>query len=150
MRLKRQAILLAGALSAVVAGNADAYICYLLLNPSNVVIYRATLPPVDMSARGAAERDALRQRGEYLLIIDTNDCAPEGAALGSADKGTLADYVSGIKPVLASGEGGGTPRAMPASAAAPGGAGGAPAGNAPPGAGGTAPATAPRAPARGN
>jgi len=148
MRLERHAILLAGALSAFVAGNADAYICYLLLNPQNIVTYRSTMPPVDMSAQGAAEREALRQRGEYLLIITTDDCAPEGAALGSSDRGTLADFVSGIRPVLAAGEQGGTPRAMPAGNAAPAPAGPATGGTGA-GAAGAGPGAAPRGPARG-
>ena len=75
-------IALAGAFCAVAAGVAAASTCYVVLDAKDAVVYRASMPPVDMSDRGAAAREALRQRGEYLLFIETEQCVPFGYERG--------------------------------------------------------------------
>ena len=96
------AIALAGVASALFAGAADAFTCYLVLDAKDNVVYRDAMSPVDLSERGAAERAALRQRGEYLLIIDTERCVPLAYQVGSAGsgKGSLEDFYSGIPSVI--------------------------------------------------
>jgi hypothetical protein len=48
--------------------------CYTVFDRGENVIYRESLPPVDMSAAGAAEREAMRKRGEYLMFVETDRC----------------------------------------------------------------------------
>jgi hypothetical protein len=102
MRVPTLSTALAVALLALPAPPARAYWCYLLLDAKNAVIYRDTLPPVDMSRRGKAAREALRDRGDLLLIMQTNDCAPEGSALGPTDQSTsaVAAFVDRARPVM--------------------------------------------------
>ena len=71
-------IVLAGAVITMAAGAADASNCYVILDAKETIVYRASMPPVDMSDRGAAAREALRQRGNYLLFMDTEQCVPMG------------------------------------------------------------------------
>ena len=78
MHQLRASIALAGAALAVAASAADATTCYVILDAKETIVYRAPMPPVDMSDRGAAARDALRQRGNYLLFMDTERCVPIG------------------------------------------------------------------------
>jgi len=75
-------ITLVGAALAVAAGVATASTCYVILDAKETIVYRASVPPVDMSDRGASARDALRQRGNYLLFMDTDRCTPIGFESG--------------------------------------------------------------------
>ena len=77
-QLRIPIIALAGAALTVAAGVATASTCYVILDAKETVVYRASTPPVDMSDRGAAAREALRQRGNYLLFMETQQCAPIG------------------------------------------------------------------------
>ena len=76
-------IAVAAALAAT-AGAADAYTCYLVLDAKDVLVYRHVIPPVDLSARGAAAREALRAKGQLLMIIETDRCIPLGFDSGWA------------------------------------------------------------------
>ena len=61
--------------SCVVAATpAHALICYVVYNRSENIVYQDTYPPVDMSAAGAAQRDAMRARGEHLTFGDVRQC----------------------------------------------------------------------------
>jgi len=82
--LRDSIIALTGAVLAVAACAAEASNCYVILDAKETIVYRASTPPVDMSARGAAARDALRQRGNYLLFMDTEQCVPIGTNSGEA------------------------------------------------------------------
>jgi len=42
--------------------------CYLIVDRSNEVVYQGLTSPVDLSAEGKATRDALRARGEHLIV----------------------------------------------------------------------------------
>ena len=102
MRYPWHAILAAAALAAV-QGSAQAT-CYFVLDRNDNTIYRGTQPPVDMSDRGAAERDAMRSRGEYLLYVETDACAPLQFVTGPNAPGTLSvdAIVAGIPSMTTS------------------------------------------------
>ena len=75
---------LAAALAAAAAfpGAANAIMCYTVIDRSDNALYQDTQPPMDLSEQGAAERNAMRARGEYLTISDSDRCplvtAPPG------------------------------------------------------------------------
>jgi hypothetical protein len=64
----------AGAAVILLAGTAAARTCYTLLDHNDNVVYRDTFSPVDLSDQGEAARAQLRQRGEYLLISEDEQC----------------------------------------------------------------------------
>lgn len=88
MRLSIFGYLLAAAALAL-PGVAAGYTCYLVYDRNDSTIYRDMLPPVDMSVRGTAAREALRNRGELLLIIETDRCAPISFVTGPGGSGAL-------------------------------------------------------------
>jgi hypothetical protein len=115
MRVPSFPVMLAGVALALPAGVADAYTCYMLLDAKDSIVYQDTIPPVDMSEQGMAARDALRQLGNYLLIVELDHCLPQSAAPGSAgaSPATPADYVRGVRPVLVSTGATGVPAGPP-------------------------------------
>jgi hypothetical protein len=83
-------------------GQALAATCYFVYDRNDNVIYRDTQPPVDMSERGAATRDAMRQRGEYLLFGESDRCAPLAFLTGPGTPGTLSvDQIVAGYPAMA-------------------------------------------------
>jgi hypothetical protein len=83
-------------------GQALATTCYFVYDRNDNMIYRDQQPPVDMSDRGAASRDAMRQRGEYLLFNDTDRCGPIAFLTGPGTPGTLTvDQIVAGYPVMA-------------------------------------------------
>ncbi|HEX8012157.1 MAG TPA: hypothetical protein VF814_14685 [Casimicrobiaceae bacterium] len=123
--------ILAAALAAAAAfpGAANAIMCYTVLDRSDNTIYQDTRPPIDMSAQGAAERNALRARGEYLAISDADRCPLVTAPPGTTgyQPASVESIVSGIReyarsspgtvPPSSTGRGGGTRPAPRASSA---------------------------------
>ena len=106
--------LLAGVAFGALQAPALATTCYFVYNRSDTVIYRDAQPPVDMSTRGDAARDAMRQRGEYLLFVDTDRCAPLAFLTGPGTPGTLTvDQIVAGYPTMPVTEG------IPANSAAP-------------------------------
>jgi hypothetical protein len=83
---------------AVSAGTAGATTCYVLFDRYDNVVYRNTVSPIDLSDQGAAARAALRQRGEYLLVMDSDRCPPVTFVFGTAGSKTLSidDVVGGF------------------------------------------------------
>ena len=81
-QLRIPMIALAGAALAVATGVAAASTCYVVLDAKDTIVYQASIPPVDMSDRGAAARDALRKNGNYLLFMETERCFPIGFESG--------------------------------------------------------------------
>jgi hypothetical protein len=75
---------------AMSAGTADAVTCYMLFDRFDNVVYRNTVSPIDLSDQGAAARAALRQRGEYLLVMDSDRCPPVTFVFGAAGSKTLS------------------------------------------------------------
>jgi hypothetical protein len=64
----------AGAAVILLAGTAAARTCYTLFDRNDNVVYRDTFSPVDLSDEGEAARAQLRQRGEYLVISEDEQC----------------------------------------------------------------------------
>ncbi len=75
---------------ALSAGTADAVTCYMLFDRFDNVVYRNTVSPIDLSDQGAAARAALRQRGEYLMVMDSDRCPPVTFVFGAAGSKTLS------------------------------------------------------------
>ena len=93
--------LFVGAAFCVLQAPAQASTCYFVFDRSDTVIYRDAAPPVDMSIRGAPARDAMRQRGEYLLFVDTDRCIPLAFITGPGTPGTLTvDQIVAGYPTL--------------------------------------------------
>jgi hypothetical protein len=56
------------------AGDAAALTCYVVFDRTENVIYRDVYPPVDLSDAGRAEREAMRNRGETLMFMESDQC----------------------------------------------------------------------------
>jgi len=67
------AAVLAAALT-LAAADAQAITCYVVFDRTDNVIYRDVYPPVDLSDAGAAERESMRRRGEYMLFMEVDTC----------------------------------------------------------------------------
>jgi hypothetical protein len=81
----RTLLILAAALAAAAgATTANAVTCYTLLDGSDRLLYQDASPPVDMSDKGAALREGLRRRNEYLVIASVDTCRPVAAVAGSS------------------------------------------------------------------
>ena len=74
MRIRSITVVALSAAAALFAVPASALVCYTLLDASDTVLYRGYEPPVDMSDAGAAAREELRQKKEFMMISDTDDC----------------------------------------------------------------------------
>ena len=107
---------------------AYALTCHIVLDRADTVVYRDTVPPVDLSERGRAARAAMRQRGEFLLVIETDQCSRFVATTGAAGAGgaTVEEIVAGLRSYQVAGSGGGvmssgvTSSARPSTGPAPG------------------------------
>lgn len=97
---------------------AEAMVCNIVFDRNDQVIYRGTTPPLDLSDGGSRARAAMRQRGEYLMVIDTDRCLQVAPAAAGSGTSSVEDIVAGMRPYL--GRSGG--RVTPGGAAA-GGAG---------------------------
>ncbi len=88
--------------ATLLPGTAGAVVCYTLYDRADNVIYRDTLPPVDMSVEGDAQRDALRRQGDYLLFVDTDSCPPVEFKFGEAGSRTLSvdNIIGGLRPMV--------------------------------------------------
>jgi hypothetical protein len=102
------------------AATAQALTCHIVLDRNDNVIYRDAVPPVDLSDRGKDERAAMRQRGEFLLMMEADQCPTfvatsnaSGAAGASVD-----EIVAGLRNYSGGGGSMSTGRAR-GSAAAP-------------------------------
>jgi hypothetical protein len=141
--------LLSAAIVAAFSCSATAYAltCHIVLDRSDTVVYRDIVPPVDLSERGRVARAAMRQRGEFLLMMESDQCtrfvAPTGAA--GAGGATVDEIVAGLRSYPGSAGGGGVMSSGPGvMSSARASTGSAPAVPSPP-----AVPTPPAAPARG-
>jgi hypothetical protein len=91
------------------SATASALTCHIVLDRADTVVYRDTVPPVDLSERGRAARAAMRQRGEFLLMIEADQCSRFVATTGAAGAGgaTVEEIVAGLRPYQVAGSGGG-------------------------------------------
>ena len=88
------------AATAMLPPVASAITCYTVLDQSNATIYQDTQPPLDLSSEGgAAAREKLRARKEFLTISDADRCpviaAPPGAT--GYKPATVDEIVAGIR-----------------------------------------------------
>jgi hypothetical protein len=110
---------------------ASASTCYIILDRSDTVVYRDVIPPVDLSDRGNAARAAMRRRGEFLLMMESDQCSSFVATSDASGAGgaSVEDIVAGLRSYPGAAGGGGvtqgartrtvgTPAAAPAAAPA--------------------------------
>ncbi|MGH8713675.1 MAG: hypothetical protein ACREYB_06690 [Casimicrobiaceae bacterium] len=90
---------------------AEALTCNIVFDRNDQVIYRDTASPVDLSDRGARARAAMRQRGEYLMVIDTDRCARVVPTTANSGAASVEDIVAGMRPYLGAAGGRTTPAA---------------------------------------
>ncbi|HEY1438112.1 MAG TPA: hypothetical protein VGG82_11495 [Casimicrobiaceae bacterium] len=100
---------------------ASALTCHIVLDRADTVVYRDTVPPVDLSERGRAARAAMRQRGEFLLMIEADQCSRFVATTGAAGAGgaTVEEIVAALRSYQVAGSGGGFMSSAVTSSAAP-------------------------------
>jgi hypothetical protein len=93
---------------------AKAMICNIVFDRNDQVIYRDVTPPLDLSDGGSRARAAMRQRGEYLMVIDTDRCAQVVPRTDTSNAASVEDIVAGMRPYM--GRGGGQPTSGGAAA----------------------------------
>jgi hypothetical protein len=116
----------AAAALTLLAPAAGAFTCYMLYDRNDNLVYRDTISPVDMSEQGAAARESMRDRGDYLVIADADRCPQVTFVFGAAGSSTLSvDSIVGGMPVGAGSSGVSVSRSAsrPAPRVAPGGRG---------------------------
>ena len=101
-------------LAGAAALPAEAMICNIVLDRNDQVIYRDVTPPLDLSDGGSRARAAMRQRGEYLMVIDTDRCAQVVPRTDSSTASSVEEIVAGMRPYM--GRGGGQPTSGGAAA----------------------------------
>ena len=67
--------------------------CYEIIDRGDVVILRDTRPPVDLSLAGAPLREAMRGRGELLVIFDAENCRVLGRASPTGSRTLTTDEI---------------------------------------------------------
>jgi hypothetical protein len=92
-------IVIAALAAAGFSVTSHAIVCYTLLDKGDNVLYQDSVPPLDMSDTGTALRAGLRQRNEYLLIYEIDNCPTVVAAAGSTGyrPATVEEIVSGMR-----------------------------------------------------
>jgi hypothetical protein len=88
-----------GAALALFALGAHAITCDIVIDRNGTVVYQDVKPPVDMSDRGAAARDRMRQRGEQLMIIDVDQC-PSLVFSTIANSASVDEIVASMRPYV--------------------------------------------------
>jgi hypothetical protein len=98
---------IAGAVTAAAALPALAGTCYEIIDRNGAVVLRDAVSPVDLSMAGAPAREAMRNRGELLVIFDTDSCMLVGKATATGSRTLTTDeIVAGWKSMGRSGFGG--------------------------------------------
>ena len=72
---------------------APAATCYEIIDRNDATLLRVSIPPVDLSAAGAAAREAMRQRGELLIIFETERCAIYGRTQFAGGRALTVDEI---------------------------------------------------------
>ena len=93
-------VIVAAIVMLAIAGTVAARTCYTLLDRNDNVVYRDTIPPVDLTDQGEAARAQLRARGEYLLISEEEQCQQVTFISGPGDSTALSvdDFLNGLQP----------------------------------------------------
>ncbi len=96
MRSSILGLLFAWALCVLPASPAQAITCYLVYDRNDNLIFQDTYPPIDLSDRGTAERDAMYGRGEHLIEMEADHCPTIQFLTGSGGTTALSvDQVVG-------------------------------------------------------
>ena len=113
MRFTMVSRALAAAAIIGAAAPAAAINCYVIVDRSNEVIYQGTTPPIDLSDEAVAQRDALRQRGQQLIAMDSDRCpAIDRMQIGGLGApASVEEIVAGMRSVAPSGTTASTPPA---------------------------------------
>ena len=97
---KLEILLIVGATAlSLLSLGAQAVTCDIVIDRTGAVVYQDVVPPVDMSARGAAARDQMRQRGEQLMIIEASQC-PKLVFYTVSGSAGVDEIVSGMRPYV--------------------------------------------------
>ena len=105
-------VLVLSAAAALFSIPASAVVCYTLMDANDTVLYRGYEAPVDMSAAGAAEREALRQKKQFLTIAYVDDCLLVSVSRWAGGPTSSVDeIVAAIRP-FASGAPSGVPTSV--------------------------------------
>jgi hypothetical protein len=91
--------LLAGAALAWPLASAQAITCYVVYDRNDNAIFQDTYPPIDLSERGQAERDAMYKRGEQLVVMESDRCPTIQFLTGSGGSTSLTvdEVVAGMR-----------------------------------------------------
>jgi hypothetical protein len=117
MRTRSLAIL-AGLSALACCGSVAAAPCFVIIDRNDTVIYRDIVPPFDLSATKSGSLDALRNRGEHLMIAEFENCYPVGyiSATTGGSTATVDEIVMKLQPAISTSIGSGsyvsTPGAM--------------------------------------
>jgi hypothetical protein len=84
---------IAGAALGTAAMPVLAITCYEVIDRNDVVILRDTHPPVDLSNAGTPSREAMRSRGELLVIFDVETCTVLGRVTPTGSRTLTADEI---------------------------------------------------------
>ena len=103
------------------SATASALTCHIVLDRTDTVVYRDIVPPVDLSERGRAARAAMRQRGEFLLMMEADQCTRFVATTGAAGAGgaTVDEIVAGLRSYPGASSSGGVMSSASPSTARP-------------------------------
>jgi hypothetical protein len=85
----------ASALLGSAAMPAFAVTCFEVIDRTDNVTFRDARPPVDMSAAGARAREAMRDRGELLVIFDVDNCIIVGRSTAGGSRKFTVDEIVG-------------------------------------------------------
>ena len=98
----RDIALVTGLAALALAGTAAAVPCYLIIDRNDLVVFRDTAPPFDLSVTTSPERARLRQRGEHLIIAEFERCNAVGyiSATTGGSTATVDEIVMQLQPAI--------------------------------------------------
>ena len=107
MRSSSLSCLIAAAALLMASTPAAAFNCYLIVDKGNEVTFQGPFAPVDLSDDGIAERNAMRARGEQLVVMDTDNCPAidRGRTTSARGPATVEEIVAGMRSAVPYGSG---------------------------------------------
>jgi len=93
-----------GLVAGAAALPAEALVCNIVFDRNDQVIYRDVTPPLDLSDGGSRAQAAMRQRGEYLMVIDTDRCLQVVPKADQSSAASVEDIVAGMRPYMGRGD----------------------------------------------
>jgi hypothetical protein len=98
---------IAAAALLIASTPAAAFNCYLIVDKGNEVTYQGTFPPIDLSDDGIGARNAMRTRGEQLIVMDTDNCPSidRGRTTNASGPATVEEIVAGMRSAVPYGSG---------------------------------------------